>query len=169
MTEHFETCYLIAYPDPASPLGKALRARGLWQATLKGAPIPADLHGMNGTPWTCGWGSTGPDVFEGIVWTQSHADSRLTIQLDEAADEVDRLVKVVLTAGQKAALVDFTYNEGDEHLATSTLLKLLNAGNYQSAADALLEWDMAGGEKLPGLDARRHANRTLFLTGAWQP
>jgi lysozyme len=103
------------------------------------------------------------------VWTQAHADSRLTIQLDEAADEVDRLVKVVLTPAQKAALVDFTYNEGDEHLATSTLLKLLNAGDYQSAADALLEWDMAGGEKLPGLDARRQANRTLFLTGAWKP
>ncbi|MFM0300023.1 lysozyme [Paraburkholderia sediminicola] len=169
MTEHFETCYLIAYPDPASPLGKALRARGAWQATLKGAAIPADLGYLSGAPWTCGWGSTGPDIVEGIVWTQAHADSQLTIRLDEAADVVDRLVKVVLTPAQKAALVDFTYNEGEGHLASSTLLKLLNAGNYQSCADGLLEWDMAGGEKLPGLDARRHANRTLFLTGAWQP
>lgn len=141
LTEHFESCRLTAYPDPAS----------------------------GGDPWTCGWGTTGPDVKPGTVWTQAQADSRLTIRLDEAADDVDRLVKVLLTPSQKAALVDFTYNLGAGNLASSTLLKLLNAGNYQSAADEFPSWDMAAGKKLAGLVARRAAERTLFLTGAWKP
>ena len=28
--------------------------------------------------WTCGWGSTGPDVIPGQTWTQDYADQRMT-------------------------------------------------------------------------------------------
>jgi lysozyme len=139
LTKTSEKCVLTAYPDPAS----------------------------GGDPWTCGWGSTGTDIKKGTVWTQAHADSQLTLKLEDAADSVDRLVKVPLTPAQKAALSDFTYNEGAGHLAGSTLLKVLNGFDYVGAADQFLVWDEAGGKVLAGLDVRRKRERSLFLTGAW--
>ena len=46
----------------------------------------------------------------------------------------------------------------------STLLRLLNAGNFQAAADQFPRWDRAGGKEVVGLLARRNAERALFLT-----
>lgn len=138
LTEHFESCLLVAYWD------------------------------SRGKVWTCGWGTTGPEIRKGTIWTQEHADSQLTVRLDEAADDVDRLVKVPVTPTQKAALTDFVYNEGAGHLAESTLLKYLNRDDYLGAANEFLVWDLAGGVEEPGLDKRRQAERSLFLTGAWQ-
>jgi lysozyme len=140
LTKASESCELTAYPDPAS----------------------------GGDPWTCGWGSTGSDIKKGTVWTQEHADSQLTLKLEDAADQVDRLVKVPLTPAQKAALVDFTYNEGAGELAKSTLLKVLNNFDYLGAADEFAKWDLAAGKVMPGLETRRARERSLFVTGAWK-
>lgn len=137
LTQHFEQCRLVAY----------------WDAT--------------GKRWTCGWGTTGPDVCEGTVWTQATADSRLEVRLNEAADVVDTDVHVSLTPAQKAALTDFVYNCGGGNFRSSTLLRLLNAGDYQGAADQFPLWNKSGGVVLGGLVARRKAERDLFLTGAW--
>lgn len=169
MTEHFERCVLIAYPDPASELGEAIQARGQWEHVLNGMAVPQDLMHLDGAPWTCGYGCTGTDIVYGTVWTQAHADSQLTIRLNQAADAVDRHVRVELTPAQKAALTDFTFNEGEGNLAASTLLKLLNAGDFAGAAAQFPRWDLAKGRVLPGLVARRAANRKLFTSGVWQP
>jgi lysozyme len=169
MTEHFERCVLIAYPDPASQLGEAIQARGQWEQVLGGAAIPADLTHLDGHPWTCGYGCTGPDIFEGVVWTQAHADSQLTIRLNQSADAVDRHVQVDISPAQKAALTDFVFNEGEGNFASSTLLKLLNSSDFVGAAAQFSRWDIAGGKPLAGLDARRAAEKQLFTTGAWQP
>jgi lysozyme len=50
-----------------------------------------------------------------------------------AEHAVQHLVKVPLTQNQFSALCSFTYNEGAGRLQTSTLLKVLNAGNYAAA------------------------------------
>jgi lysozyme len=50
----------------------------------------------------------------------------------------------------------------------STLLKLLNQGKFQEAADQLLRWDKAGGQSLLGLSRRRRAERALFLSQPWE-
>ena len=47
-----------------------------------------------------------------------------------AEHAVEHLVKVPLTQGQHDAFVSFTFNEGAGRLQSSTLLKMLNAGNY---------------------------------------
>jgi lysozyme len=187
MTQHFERCYLIAYPDPMSALGKALQARGLWFKVLAGAAIPDEpaLRALSGSPWTCGWGSTGSDVVEGTVWAQSYADWRLDAGLKVAGAVVDGAVKVPLSAAQKAALADLVYNVGAGRAAhgtdpgrdgivvlasgkPSTLLTKLNAGDYAGCAEAILDWNRAGGAVSTGLQSRRTANRKMFLTGAWQ-
>ncbi|WP_369053383.1 lysozyme [Burkholderia gladioli] len=186
LSQHFENCYLTAYPDPASPLGKALQARGIWYRTLSGAPIPADpaLRALSGAPWTCGWGSTGPDVREGTVWTQATADARHDANLEAAAAIVDRAVTVVLAPHEKAAMVSIVNNVGPGRArsagdpgrdgivvlasgAPSTLLRMLNAGARPAAADQFLVWNRAGGVVSDGLKRRRAAERSLFLTGEW--
>lgn len=115
---------------------------------------------------TIGYGATGPDIRMGMTWTQEQADERLADDLSKFSDGVDRLVRVPLTGNQFAALVSFAYNVGLGALAGSTLLRKLNAGDYQGAADQLPRWNKAGGRVLPGLVRRRAAERDLFLSDA---
>jgi lysozyme len=115
--------------------------------------------------WTCGWGSTGKDVYFGITWTQEYADLRFQHDLSAAGHSVEALVKVPLTQGQFDALTDFVYNLGSGHLASSTLLKLLNMGNYADAGQQLLKWDIAAGEHQPGLTIRRQKELELWNGG----
>ena len=82
-----------------------------------------------------------------------------------AEQAVEGLVKVALTEGQFDALVDFCFNLGAGKLASSTLLKVLNGGRYQDAAEQLLRWDLAGGEENAGLKARREAEFALWGKG----
>jgi lysozyme len=86
----------------------------------------------------------------------------LACDVDDAEDAVHRLVKVVLTQGQFDALVDFVFNLGQGKLATSTLLKDLNAGHYDAAAEQLLCWDHGGSKECSALKARREAEFKLW-------
>ncbi|MNH36694.1 Lysozyme RrrD [compost metagenome] len=77
--------------------------------------------------------------------------------------EVERLITSPLNQNQWDALVSFTYNLGAANLESSTLRRLLNAGNYASAAEQFPRWNKAGGKVLAGLVRRRAAERDLFL------
>jgi|SRR5579872_113024 len=77
---------------------------------------------------------------------------------------INRLINVPITQNQFDACCDFVYNEGSGHFASSTLLKLMNLGRMEDAANEFLKWDIAGGQVFPGLLARRQAERALFLT-----
>ncbi len=83
----------------------------------------------------------------------------------EAERDVARLVRVPLTQGQFDALVDFCFNLGAGRLAGSSLLRELNAGQYEAAAEQLLNWDHAGGAVNAGLKARREAEFQLWNGG----
>ena len=102
-----------------------------------------------------------PQAFpQGIDDAQATAILESDVRTAEAA--VLRLVTVPLTQGQFDALTDFTFNLGAGRLAESTLLKLLNQGRYQDAAQQLLRWDIAAGEQNAGLRARREAELQLW-------
>lgn len=94
--------------------------------------------------------------------TVQQADLWLTHDLEDAGASVASLVRVPLTQGQFDALVSFTFNLGIRRLAESTLLILLNKGNYAGAADQFSRWVYGGPQKLPGLVARRAAEAALF-------
>jgi lysozyme len=107
--------------------------------------------------------------------TEAQAAAILSTDVQEAEQSVARLVKVALTQGQFDALVDFCFNLGAARLASSTLLRELNVGDYQAAARQFLVWDHAGGAVVAGLEARREAELKLWtrpsgagLTGAAQ-
>jgi lysozyme len=169
LTEYFEGCYLLAYPDPVSQMADSLVAAGVWYDVLNGAPIPSQYATEDGDPWTCGFGQTGEDVYDRVTWTQDYADMRLDDGLNDRGDFVDSVVTVPLESYQKAALVDFVYNEGEEAFQNSTMLRLLNEGDYDGAADQFPEWDIAGGQVNECLVKRRAAEQQLFLTGSWSP
>ena len=94
--------------------------------------------------------------------TEAQASDILLADMQTEEQAVERLVKVPLTQGQFDALVDFTFNLGEGRLAGSTLLRDLNAGEYDSAAQQLLLWDHAGAVELPALKARREAEYNLW-------
>ncbi|MFG8171273.1 lysozyme [Pseudomonas aeruginosa] len=112
--------------------------------------------------WTIGYGTTA-GVKPGQPITKERAEELLRDDVKRFEDQVLRLVKVPLTQGQFDALVSFTYNLGPGALEKSTLLKLLNRGDYQGAADQFPRWVNAGGKRLEGLVKRRAAERALFL------
>lgn len=110
--------------------------------------------------WTCGWGSTGPDVIPGQAWTQEYADRRM--ESDALKFARGALVLCPLLRGTAhAAIADFAYNLGLGNLRASTLRRRLNAGDTAGAAVELKRWIRGGGRVLPGLVARRAAEATL--------
>jgi len=92
----------------------------------------------------------------------------LASDVREAEQAVQRLVKVQLTQGQFDALVDFCFNLGAGRLASSSLLKDLNAGKYDDAVEQLLRWDHASGQENSALKARREAEAELWRNPAVQ-
>ncbi|MGA9063647.1 MAG: lysozyme [Terracidiphilus sp.] len=96
---------------------------------------------------------------------EPQAAAILANDVHEAERAVARLVRVSLNQGQFDALVDFCFNLGAGRLAGSSLLRELNAGRYESAAQQLLAWDRAGGEVNAGLKARREAELQLWTAG----
>lgn len=113
--------------------------------------------------WTIGYGHTGSDVWPGLVITKEWAEWLLDEDLKKFEAYVSGYVKVDLTQDQFDALVSFTYNVGAEAFKNSTMLKKLNAGDYEGAAKEFPRWNKSKGKVLPGLVKRAEAQRKLFL------
>lgn len=110
---------------------------------------------------TIGYGTTA-GVKMGDTITKERAEELLREDVKRFEAQVLRLVKVPLTQGQFDALVSFVYNLGAGNLSNSTLLRLLNAGDYKGAAAQFDRWVYASGKRLSGLVKRRAAERALF-------
>lgn len=138
LMHQFEGCRLKAYPDPGS---------------------------RNGHPWTIGWGSTGPGIGPGVVWTQEQADARFLDDLSKFGNRVAALLDDVPTTGhQMAALVSLAYNIGTSALAGSTVMRRHKAGNYAGAKAAFAAWRFNDGKEMRGLVRRRAAEAELYGT-----
>ncbi|TDB48251.1 lysozyme [Photorhabdus khanii] len=112
---------------------------------------------------TIGYGHTS-GVKLGDVITEQQAEQFLLEDLAPVYITIETNVKVPLTQGQFDALCSFIFNLGAGAFVRSTLLKKLNAGDYKGAANEFMRWNMAGGRILPGLDARRASEKTMFLS-----
>ena len=134
------------------------------------------FEGFSAKPYKCpagiptiGYGSTfyidGTKVkMTDAEITKDKATEILSAVVNKFSLEVNKLIKVPVSQGQYDALVDFAYNLGAANLASSTLLKKLNAKCYTEAADQFPRWNKAGGVILEGLTKRRNAERSLFLS-----
>lgn len=111
--------------------------------------------------WTIGYGHT-KTARRGWLIDEAEAEILLQQDLKTFEDSVNSLVTVKLNQNQFDALVSFTFNVGAGAFAQSTLLRLLNQGKFTGAAQQFDRWVHAGRRVLPGLVARREAERLLF-------
>lgn len=119
--------------------------------------------GTGAEPWTIGWGSTGPGIARGLVWSQAECDARLEQDVTAFAAQVSTAIGgSPTTQNQFDAMVDFAYNLGIANLESSTLLRLHKAGDYAGAAGQFPLWDRAAGKVMPGLQKRRAAEQALY-------
>jgi lysozyme len=123
--------------------------------------------------WTIGVGHTSmagpPKVTSGLTITNAESDAIFARDLVKYENAVNKSVKVPLTQNQFDALTSLCFNIGPTAFAKSTLVRKLNAGDVQGAANAFLSWNKAGGKVIPGLVTRRKAERAQFLSGAQPP
>ena len=114
--------------------------------------------------WTVSAGVTGPHIKPGMKITEEESDAMFAEALTKFEAGVNAAVKVPLSQSQFDAVVSLVYNIGVPAFKSSTLLKLLNAGDYRGASEQFGRWIHAGSAVLPGLIRRRNAERDLFLT-----
>ena len=140
------------------------------EISQKGIDLIKRFEGCRLTSYKCpagiltvGYGHTGSDVHAGMTITQNEADNLLKMDLIVHVNNVNKLVKVPLNQNQFDALVSFEYNVGYGALANSTLLRLLNSGDYKGAGGQFGRWVYAGGKILQGLVNRRKAETLLFI------
>ena len=140
-----------------------------------------ESEGFSSTPYLCpakiptiGYGSTRyPDSRKVSLSdnpiTKEEATTYLRFDVVDAEKLVTKSVTVPLTQGQFDALVDFVYNLGPGAFLGSTLLKVLNNGDYSTASNEFLKWNKARVDgilkELPGLTKRRKAEQQLFNGG----
>lgn len=145
VVKHYESCRLVAYPDPKT----------------------------GGDPWTIGWGATGYGIKAGEVWTQEQADQRLVWDIGLVESEANNALLVKLAQGQFDAFVSALFNigpgskkkDGLIRLRTgfpSTFLKRLNEGDYAEAREQLGRWVSPGSAVEHGLRRRRTTEQGLW-------
>ena len=126
---------------------------------LEAYKCPADV-------WTIGYGHT-KGVVEGMKITKEEAEQMLIDELHEYENYINKYVTVALSQHQFDALVSWVYNLGPANLKASTMLKVLNEGQYEEVPSQMKRWNKAGGKTLDGLIRRRQADAYLFSGKAW--
>lgn len=133
------------------------------------AALIAEFEGFHPTPywdyqqWTWGYGTKAPGKGGSITQEQAKAELGSAIAAIDA--ELNRMVRVPITANQRAALTSLGFNVGTHALGRSRLMQRLNAGDTDGAAAEFDRWVNAGGKRLPGLVNRRAKEKAIFLGG----
>lgn len=131
-------------------------AAGLWTIGIGHLIVPGDGF----------WSPTNPG---GVAYIND-AGARALADQDAATARaaVESSVSVPLSENQKSALVSLAYNIGAQAFRTSTLVRLLNAGNYDAAAAQFAVWNKVRDQNSgmlvvsSGLDSRRRSEMELF-------
>jgi lysozyme len=105
-------------------------------------------------------------VHAGLLCTPQQATQWFLQDTQTAVDGVNRSVSAILNQNQFDALVAFAFNVGVGAEGSSTLVKLLNSGDYAGAAAQFPRWNKVNGVPSEGLTRRRAAEQALFLSPA---
>lgn len=116
--------------------------------------------------WTVGHGWTyhpnGQRVRQGDTMSEATSRHLLRAKIATTATQISQVVRHPLNPHQLAALISFVFNVGMGAFRSSTLKRLLDAGNTAGAAQQFDRWVTANGRRLEGLARRRTAERNLF-------
>lgn len=115
----------------------------------------------HGLPTVCAGETEGVKMSD--VYTPIECKEMLSKKLPRYWNEINECIFIRISDNEKIAYTDFAYNVGSRAFCHSSLLKILNSGDHESACDGLLAWDMASGQHVPGLRRRRVAEREYCL------
>jgi lysozyme len=110
-------------------------------------PVPGDVP-------TIGFGTTS-GVRPGDTITAPSAVLRALQDVSRFEGALKTCVTVPLAQHEYDAYISLAYNIGSGAFCGSTLVKLLNQGQYRAACDQILRWDKFKGQPLRGLTLRR--------------
>lgn len=113
--------------------------------------------------WTIGWGHTG-SVKEGDNCSREQAEAWIRSDLQSAQTGLAKYINVPVSANQFIALLSLAFNVGAQGVVDKCpkMLRALNAGDYETAADEFLDVTNGG---LAGLVARRRREAELMRQG----
>ena len=134
-----------------------------------------DPGSRDGRPWTIGYGQTeldGVPVRKGDTIAEDRAGDLLRQRHERLAARILGVVTVSLSPYQLATLVSFADNvgwggRGAVGFSNSTLLRKLNAGNYDAVPGELAKWVYNDGKVMQGLVNRRAAEAGLWAKGGF--
>ena len=140
----------------------------------KGVQLLENLEGFKPFPyrdeagyWTIGYGTKIAQNVDGTFTvpnvTEQEAEVLLVNHCKYTIYCINKYVTKPLTQNQFDALVVFVYNIGENEFIKSTMLTLLNEGNYADAANQFDRWIYEHGKPSDGLKNRRAAEKQLFL------
>lgn len=113
------------------------------------APVKGDVP-------TIGFGTTG-GVKMGDTIKPPQAVARALADVQKFEGALKQCVKVPLHQYEYDAYISLSYNIGSKAFCGSTLVKKLNAGDFDGACQQVLRWDRFKGKPLAGLTKRRQA------------
>lgn len=166
-----------ASKPPAVPVAAPPASPAAEDVATRAAEFVEPFEGFRSAPyqdsvgvWTIGYGSTRdhngrPVTAATPAVSAAEAQALVARDLEYAIADVHKAVTVPLSDAQTVALASFVYNLGGGALRSSTLLRMLNAKDYDGAADQFALWDHAGGRVLAALLRRREAEAALFRNG----
>lgn len=99
-----------------------------------------------------------PEVFPGMRGTLDEALSVLARDLAPIEAFLNRVIRVPVTQNEWDAVISLSYNIGVGGFHGSSVLKNINAGSFETAANDFLLWDDP-----PALIGRRKGERAQFL------
>tara|TARA_R110000851_G_scaffold287513_3_gene441555 strand:- start:22360 stop:22869 length:510 start_codon:yes stop_codon:yes gene_type:complete len=156
---------------------------GSFVATLIATPFIVKWEGTENRAyqdivgvWTICSGET-KNVRKGQHMTDSECVALTQERILEFAEGVDDLVTVPMTAKYHASLTSWAYNVGLGAASKSTLVRVLNRGDYEGACEQLIKKDYssgrcrgygcgyAGGLMVRGLQNRRQDEHSLCVEG----
>lgn len=139
----------------------AIGALALSATTLVGIALhegfePKAYVPVAGDVPTIGFGTT-----DSVKMGDTITVERALVKLLQDANKFERAVKrcapVPMHNYEFAAFVSLAYNIGEGAFCRSTLVKKLNAQDYDGACREILKWDRFKGKPLAGLTKRRQA------------
>src|SRR5512139_1756961 len=107
--------------------------------------------------WTIGVGHTGPEVHEGLLWSDAQVAEALRGDIGRFERAVNDAVTVDIPQHAFDALVSFAFNVGEGAFKSSTLVRLLNAGDAAGAAKQFDRWHIPA-----EITSRRNGEREQF-------
>ena len=151
----------VAYtPDPFEDLQVKTSENG-FNLIKQFEGLRLEPYQDGGGVWTIGYGHTGNAVNNPKI-SKRKAVELLHNDVAWAEKAISKLVDVPLNQNQYDALVSFVYNIGETQFRNSTLLRVLNRGDYKGAAKQLLRWEYDNGRKVLGLSKRRKIEKVFF-------